>query len=1287
MSEMARNAARGLCSQVRALSRTSRCCLGRALAPALILLFAAAFATTCRAEAVQGEAVQGEATFTQEKGYARLMLKLAVDVPSEVVTAGSIVVIRFERPVDINIDRLAMSVPDYVASARRDPDGTAIRLSLARRVTINTMSAGERTFVDFLPDGWSGAPPSLPIEVVRELAERARAAERALRQQRAEALAKKRPPIRVRALVQPTFVRFVFEMPDGVGASSVLNEQKLNILFNALLTFDLADAIVAAPPNIASINQKVAGDATTVEIALIGDVDVHSFREDKNYIIDVAFQQAEKARALPLAEAARAQQASAASAEPAHSEKPASAVEKTNQRKTNPERAHSEEIAPPTSETIASEMKVETRPTQPAPPPAMLDAETAKPSAPAAEAEPSVPSMKEIPRAEPAKARAMDAASPAVETEAPKPSVAEAPRPAASEAPRQATSEAPKPAPIEPPKPDQAEAPKKMAPAAAATTEAKPSEPAASIDAWRDSEGLRLTFSFPSSTAAASFRRGDTVWLLFDSKAPLEVEPIRAKGGAIVGEVTRLSLEAGQAIRIRLNRPQMHSLTADERAGGAKWTLIFADKVQAPPQPLLVMRNITDPALANVAVPLAQAGHLHRLIDPDAGDTLMVVTAQPPIRGIIKRQDFVDFSLLDTAHGVAIRPNSDDVGVEVAPGKVTVGKPGGLTLSSVNVSSERAAHAVRPIFDVEEWRRNQEDNFSKREDELVLAAATAETDRRAQPRLALARFYMARGMYYEAKAVTEFLLADSNLKNEESVALMVHAIACMLVNRPELAVKDLANPLIGSNYDSQLWKALAYARQEKWADAREKFKNVEFAIASLPLDLQRVVTADAMRASLEVKDFAGAAKRRAELDVIGVPPEQKAAIAVLSGRLAEALGNEKDALDEYAFAVESSDRQAAAEAKQLEIALKQKRDEISQANALKELETLAAIWRGDATEVKTLQMLSQIYNDNARYPESLSAARMATRLKPNSEASRAAQDNAQALFSQVFLTKKGDDLPPIDALAMFYEFRELTPIGRRGDEMIRKLADRLVAIDLLDQAAELLQYQIDHRLEGSARAQVAAKLATVYLTSRKPDLAIATLRSTRIADLSGDLRQQRLLLEARAQSDIGRHDLALDIVSNISGREAIRLRSDIYWAARRWRESSEQIELYYGERWRDFKPLNPAEKSDIIRAVVGYALAEDAIGLARFREKYAALMSGEADKVAFDMASQPASGSSAEFVEIAKIAASVDTLDGFLREMKLRFPDASTRATAPPDPDPTGALPRIEGVRRVGAAR
>src|SRR6266436_6403088 len=46
----------------------------------------------CRA----ADAVKGEAAFSNSGGYARLLLKFTEDVASEVTTAGSIIVIRFE---------------------------------------------------------------------------------------------------------------------------------------------------------------------------------------------------------------------------------------------------------------------------------------------------------------------------------------------------------------------------------------------------------------------------------------------------------------------------------------------------------------------------------------------------------------------------------------------------------------------------------------------------------------------------------------------------------------------------------------------------------------------------------------------------------------------------------------------------------------------------------------------------------------------------------------------------------------------------------------------------------------------------------------------------------------------------------------------------------------------------------------------------------------------------------------------------------------------------------------
>ena len=337
-------------------------------------------------------------------------------------------------------------------------------------------------------------------------------------------------------------------------------------------------------------------------------------------------------------------------------------------------------------------------------------------------------------------------------------------------------------------------------------------------------------------------------------------------------------------------------------------------------------------------------------------------------------------------------------------------------------------------------------------------------------------------------------------------------------------------------------------------------------------------------------------------------------------------------------------------------------------DAIDALETLTTIWRGDETEAEGLKLLAHLYTEENYYRAAFHVMRVALMVHPNSDFTRQIQDEARVTFDGLFLGGKADVLPPIEALGLFYDYRDLTPVGWRGDEMIRKLADRLVSVDLLDQAAELLQYQVDHRLQGGARAQVATRLAVIYLMNRKPDRAIATLQTTRTAELSNDLRDQRLLLEARAMSETGRHDLALELIANIDTHGATRLRSDILWAARRWRPAAEQIELLYGERWRDFTPLNETERFDILRAAIGYSLGDEPLGLARFRERYAPKMAGTPDGRAFDVVSAPVGTSGAEFQSIAKKVTGVDSLEAFLRDIRTRYPDSSaiSRDAAPP---------------------
>jgi hypothetical protein len=771
----------------------------------------------------------------------------------------------------------------------------------------------------------------------------------------------------------------------------------------------------------------------------------------------------------------------------------------------------------------------------------------------------------------------------------------------------------------------------------------------------RQGANLKLTFPFPAPTAAAVFHRADTLWIVFDSTSAIDL-------AALVGEASRTirgaefsrDHDAG-IVRLQLDHPHLSSISTD----GAGWSVTIGDAVADPTHALDITRNLIGPTRASVTVSFDQPHQLHRIRDPEIGDDLLVVTGFAPARGFINEQDFVEFRALASTQGIVIEPLADDLHVELAADKIVIGRPGGLTLSS-SLQSVLHGSALRPVmFDAQVWGLDRQSIYGERQSQLIAAASAAPAAKRLQQRLDLARFYIARDMYPEAKGVLDVVLREGHPAAEDVTASVLRAVAEVMMNRPDAALKDLANPAIGDQHDAPLWRALAYAGQGKWGLARDSFKRVEATVATLPVELQRIALRSEMRAAIEVGDFAGAADELNDLETTGLPHELQPTVSVLVGRLSEGMGRNEEALAAYRTAADSWDRPAAAQGRLREATLRYVLGDLKREDVVSELETLTTIWRGDETEVGALEMMARLYTEEGRYRDSFYVMRSAVAAHPDSDMTHRIQDAAAATFNTLFLAEKGETLSAIDALALFYDFRELTPIGRRGDEMIRRLADRLVSVDLLDQATDLLQYQVDHRLQGAARAQVAIRLAVIYLLNRKADRALATLRGSRTADLANELRSQRLLLEARALSDLGRYDLALEVVGNIEGRETIRLRSDILWAARRWALAAEQIELYHGERWKEWEPLNEVERADILRAAVGYALGEDALGLGRLREKYAAKMAATPDARAFAVVSAPLGTNGTEFRDIARAAASIDTLDGFLRDMQTRYPDAS----------------------------
>jgi tetratricopeptide (TPR) repeat protein len=1048
----------------------------------------------------------------------------------------------------------------------------------------------------------------LPKEVIEELARRARDAEKILRAQQ-QATKKTVKPARVRVAMQPTFIRYVFELPDVVPISSDRGADDLTLTFSAPLKFDLSEARTHLPKSVKTIEASNLGEAVSVRFAFEGKIDIRSFREDNNYVVDVGVPENTELK-LPSA---------------AEMEKPA---------------------APPAG--VAAPQTI------PAKPAAAAGAPQPAPSVDPAKSRPDKKSDSSRTDMKSAASGHAAAAVPQVQTSAHAQAGTNESAPAS---PASAKAE-PAPKAREPVKFDLAAVAQPGEKPDSAGDPVKEGQPARVADAaltaalTRQGDNVGLVFSFSRPTPAAIFRRAATLWIVFDSKDKIDLAALNADTSGTIRMAEATPSQDGQVVRVQLERPRMVSANND----GTTWTVTIGDSVAQATRPLGIARNVTGTKKPSVTIPFDRPREAHKIHDPEIGDTMLVVTGFGPARGFLKAQDFVEFRALASTHGVAVQPIADDVLMELSSDKIIVSRPHGLTLSGA-IPSARNTAAYRPlVFDAQLWGFDRQSNFTERQYKLIAAAADAAEDKRSAPRLDLARFYLSREMFVEGKAVLDVAMSDDRSTAEDGAALVLRAVANIMLNRPDEALKDLDNSVVGDNHDAPLWRAFAYARQGKWSEARQGFSNVEAAIATLPIELQRLALKEALRSTIETRDFQTASDQAHEFETIGLPVQMRPAIEVLNGRLAQGLGKTEEALKHYRLAADSADRPSAAQGQLRELVLRYDLGDLKRTDMIAELETLTALWRGDETEIEALHKLARLYTQEHRYRDAFHVMRTALRAHPNSDMTRLIHDEAAITFDSLFLAGKGDALPAIDAVSLFYDFRELTPIGRRGDEMIRRLADRLVSVDLLPQAAELLQHQIDHRLQGAARAQVATRLAVIYLMDHKPDRAQHVLRTTRISSLSNELRHLRLLLEARALSDLRRYDVALDVVSNIDLREAVRLRADILWSAKRYPEAAEQIELLHGDSWKDFEPLTEPERADILRAAIGYALGDDIIGIARLRERYGAKMGEGPNRHAFDIATSPLGAKAAEFKDIAKLVA-FDTLENFLREMRDRFPE------------------------------
>jgi hypothetical protein len=227
----------------------------------------------------------------------------------------------------------------------------------------------------------------------------------------------------------------------------------------------------------------------------------------------------------------------------------------------------------------------------------------------------------------------------------------------------------------------------------------------------------------------------------------------------------------------------------------------------------------------------------------------------------------------------------------------------------------------------------------------------------------------------------------------------------------------------------------------------------------------------------------------------------------------------------------------------------------------------------------------------------------------------------------------------------------------------------------LDQAAELLKYQADERLDGVPRAIVATDLALINLMNRKPEQALAAINSSRTTVLPSSLNAERRIIEAKALVAVGRMDQALEILENDRSADASEVRGDVAWRQRAWPQVGPVFERSLGERWRTTAtPLTDEDETRLLRAAIGYSLAGDDVSLARLNQRFTPFVNGskQADALRVALVGLDGDTTTADF---AQKVSDNEIFAGWVDKMKQRFRDRAppltsrnARAAAPARP-------------------
>jgi tetratricopeptide (TPR) repeat protein len=782
------------------------------------------------------------------------------------------------------------------------------------------------------------------------------------------------------------------------------------------------------------------------------------------------------------------------------------------------------------------------------------------------------------------------------------------------------------------------------------------------VEFERQDQQVTLAFNWAAPAGVAVFRRGEAVWIVFDTPARLDIGKLPSSS-IRYSKIQAFKGPDYTALRIVT---QTGTPYVAEGQGGL-WKISLGPGSQESPDVIKVARDESvQPATLSAAV--SGVTKAVWVDDPAVGDKMIVAPALAPSKGLPSRRDYVEMALLQSVQGLAIETYASDLLVQANGDLLRIGRPKGLVLSPVSASTppeEAAAGAPQPmsmpaLIDLDNWPKTGSGGFLARYNALQNAIPAAPEgdgkDGDTGARMALARFLVGSQMSFEAIGVLnaaarkhQTLLGDAEFRG-------LRGVAKVLAGRLTEADADFSSPVLSDDPSSALWRGYISAKQGQYADARSKFSGGGRALDLFPpLWRARFLHAEA-QAALGVGDLTGAMQFVTKaLAQPKIPVEDQLDIRLTQARVFEAKGEKVRARRMFEAISRAPIDRIAAPALLHATQLGYAKGQISAAKAAEILNQLRYRWRGDGVELEVIRALGKLYIDQGRYREALEILRSAGRQLPDRPEAVALQNDLSNTFRQLFLQGLADGMQPVQAVGLFYDFQDLTPIGADGDQMVRNLVRRLVDVDLLDDAAKLLKYQVDNRLNGVPKAQVATDLAWIYLMNKKPENALDAINGTRTTILPPALNAERRLATARALMSLGRYDDAQELIEKDNSRDGQEIRAEIAWKQHAWPTAGALYERALGDRFKTPGALSPGDEARLLRSAVAYSLADDDKSLARLRQRWSGFVDTAGNPDGLRVALQGMSVESLSASDFSRVTADNEAFNGWIGRMKDKF--------------------------------